>query len=94
MLDIIYFLISLCAFFLAKKFLQVRNDYKEEAVYEFVEERLVTVEKVTENNKSVWLVFSCKDNQFLAQGNSEKEAIDNLLKLFPNKEFFQLTEKI
>ena len=83
------FILPIIIFFLTRRYLTAKQERREE-IEEFIEDNLITIEKVTENSKTVWLVYTYRENQFLAQGNSEQEAIDNLTKLFPSREFFQL----
>ena len=85
----INFILPVVVFLLLRRYETSKQAHRER-IEEYIEDNLVTVERVTENAKTVWLVYTYKENQFLAQGNSEEEAINNLTKLFPNKEFFQL----
>ena len=66
-----------------------RNQQIEEEVEELLN-NTVTIEKVHQSGKNFWLIYTYEqDPKFLAQGYSEKEAIDNLTKLHPNRSFYK-----
>ena len=64
---------------------------KEQKFEEFEKSsQLVTIEEVEQAGKRFWLVYSFEEYpRFLAQGNTEEEAIDNVVKLFPEKSVYK-----
>lgn len=101
--SIISFILNFIITYSLLKFLlslyEARMQQKEEEglFAEQVEEmrkNLVTIEKVHQSGKDFWLIYTHEDDpKFLAQGYSEQEAIDNLTKLYPKREFFQVHEQ-
>lgn len=91
---ITYFLMNL-AFQLFNLARQRKEDRLIEETIAQMHENLVTIEKIHQSGKDFWLVYSHEqDPKFLAQGYSEKEAIDNLIKLYPDRQFFQVHERV
>ena len=94
---VINFAISYAVFKFAFELYKIRaerNALIEEEVEE-VRSGLVTVEKVTQSGTNFWLIYTHEEYpQFLAQGYTEQEAIDNLSKLYPDKNFYQIKERI
>lgn len=93
---LINFAISYAIFKFAFALYEIRAERNAQIEEEFEEVRsgLVTVEKVNQSGTNFWLIYTHEDNpKFLAQGYSEQEAIDNLSKLHPGKNFYQITER-
>lgn len=67
-----------------------RQQEKLEEVEKTVIDNTVMFEEVTDGEKTFWMIYNYKDNLFLAQGQTEDEATENLKKRFPGKEFWRL----
>ena len=90
--DLILFVLSAYVMYSFHKHAQIS---KEQSFEEFKKSsQLVTIEQVEQSGKSFWLVYSFDEYpRFLAQGNTEEEAIDNVVKMFPDKEVYKTTVK-
>jgi hypothetical protein len=84
-------IISVLMVYLSYKMHQHAQISKQQAFEEFERNsQLVTIEEVEQSGKKFWLVYSFEEYpKFLAQGNSEEEAIDNVVKLFPEKHVYK-----
>jgi len=88
-------IISVLMVYLSYKMHQHVQISKQQAFEEFERNsQLVTIEEVEQSGKKFWLVYSFEEHpKFLAQGNSEEEAIDNVVKLFPEKNVYKTVLK-
>lgn len=89
---IINFGITYAMFKLAFSLYELRMEKKlrEQEEVEKLLNNAVTIEKVHQSGKDFWLIYTYEqDPKFLAQGYTEKEAIDNLTKLHPNRSFYK-----
>lgn len=84
-------------FLLTLYFLRRGQEAKELADQEFIEEarkntKFVTVEQVEQSGKTYFLVHTYEDEEFVAQGFSEQEALENTKTRFPDKNIFLVTD--
>lgn len=88
-------IISVLMVYLSYKMHQHAQISKQQEFEEFERNsQLVTIEEVEQSGKKFWLVYSFEEYpKFLAQGNSEEEAIDNVVKLFPEKHVYKTVLK-
>lgn len=82
---VFYVIITTCI----RIYLKRQEAIKQEAV-DYVKDNLIRIETVLVDNKPTWLVYSYNDDLFLAQGDSQDEAIENLKRRFPERDFYKL----
>lgn len=86
---IFYFFIALIINFMVFMHFQRRNKHLEEIENNLLD-NTVRIEKIEDGGRTLWMVYNYRDDQFLAQGNTEDEATENLKKRFPGREFWKL----
>jgi hypothetical protein len=94
-LDILNFILNFIIIFVTSRLiLDWWNNRKKEKVIDLDEESvlLVKVEQFEESNKKYWMVYKFKDDEFIAQGNSEEEAVKNTIARCPGKTIYQVSE--
>lgn len=84
-----YFIIGIVVNSLILNYYQ-RKQIREEEIEEIITDNTVRFEKIINEGKTIWMVYAFKDDMFLAQGNSEEEATENLKKRFPDRDFWIL----
>lgn len=86
---IFYFFIAIVINAFIGMHFQRKKDEMEE-VENLLLDNSVKFEQVNTGNQTLWMVFSYKDDLFLAQGSSEDEATENLKKRFPGRDFWKV----
>lgn len=94
-LDFVNMLVNAIVVFYATKlifdWLESRKEEKLDVV-DFESVLLVTVESYEQSGQTYWLVYTLHDNEFIAQGNTEEEAIKNTMTRCPDKTIFRVAE--
>ena len=84
-------------FLLTLYFLRRSQEVKEQSDQLFFEEarkntKFVTIEQVEQSGKTYFLVHTFEEEEFVAQGFSEQEALENTKTRFPDMNIFLVTD--